>query len=127
MKIAGSKSHHRAIAGPFGSQAPGEMFGKQCLHLSWFVDGHGSSCVPTGFVQGGLHQVVTCIGSFPLNLVEPTKPTNDNKWMLVSHGYTMVHLATWVKTYQKYIQVGCFISGLSWIDRFEITNHGAGK
>ena len=39
----------------------------------------------------------------------------------------MVHLATWVKTYQKYIQVGCFIWGLSWIDRFEITNHGAGK
>ena len=54
--------------------------------------------------------------------------------MLVNHRlyhgytvYTMVHLATWVKTYQKYIQVGCFISGLSWIDSFEITSHGAGK
>ena len=61
---------------PFGSQVPGEMFRKQCLHLAWFVNGHGSSCVPTGFVQGRLHQVVTCIGSFPLHLVEPTQVAN---------------------------------------------------
>ena len=86
MKIPGSKSHHKAITGPFGSQAPGEMFGKQCLHLSCFVDGHGSSCVPTGLVQGGLHQVVTCIGSFPLNLVEPAQLTGC--WLTI--GYSMV-------------------------------------